>query len=38
MDHTSGLKYGQKLRIPQLEQKYGEAIPFRVVENAIALL
>lgn len=33
MDDRSGFKYGQKLRIPELEQKYGKQIPFRIVDT-----
>lgn len=30
---TNAFKYGQKLRIPELEQKYGRSIDFRVVDT-----
>lgn len=33
MDHRAGIKYGQLVRIPELEAKYGMPIPFRVVDT-----
>ncbi|MEW6278979.1 MAG: hypothetical protein AB1758_10175, partial [Candidatus Eremiobacterota bacterium] len=33
MDHHTGIPYGQKLRIPELEQRYGRPIEFRVVDT-----
>lgn len=33
MDNKAGIKYGQPLRIAELEQKYGRQIPFRVVDT-----
>lgn len=33
MDNKAGFKYGQQLRIPELEQKYGKKIPFKIVDT-----
>jgi len=36
MDKQAGLPYGTKLRIPELEKKYGRPIEFRVVDTGSA--
>jgi len=36
MDNKAGIKYGQKLSIPELNQHYGKNIPFRVVDTGSA--
>ncbi|CAN0175841.1 unnamed protein product, partial [Phaeothamnion confervicola] len=33
MDNKAGIPYGSKLQIPQLEEKYGRPIEFRVVDT-----
>ncbi len=33
MDDRAGFKYGQRIRIPELEQKYGKQIPFKIVDT-----
>ena len=33
MDDKAGIPYGAKLRIPELEKKYGKPIDFRVVDT-----
>lgn len=36
MDNKAGIKYGQKVCIPELEQHYGKSIPFKVVDTGSA--
>jgi hypothetical protein len=36
MDNKAGIKYGQKLNIPELNKEYGKEIPFRVVDTGSA--
>lgn len=36
MDNKAGIKYGQKLCIPELDQHYGKNIPFKVVDTGSA--
>lgn len=38
MDNRIGIPYGQKVRIPELEAKYGKAIEFRVVDTGGAFM
>lgn len=38
MDNKNGVPYGSKLRIPELERKYGRQIEFRVVDTGGAFM
>ncbi|MBU6453147.1 MAG: hypothetical protein KGS72_15295 [Cyanobacteria bacterium REEB67] len=36
MDNKAGIPYGQKVNIPEMNDKYGQNIPFRVVDTGSA--